>query len=49
MKKEYTAPEFDNLDLRYSAIMDIVGKAGGGIEWGDDNASAGGDDVELED
>ncbi len=40
MKKEYTAPEFEKLDLRSPAIMDIVNQpspyAAGGIvdDWG---------------
>lgn len=37
MKKEYTAPEFEKLDLRSPAIMDIVTQqsAGGIVDgWG---------------
>ena len=28
MKKEYTAPEFESLDLRSPTLMDIVGQSG---------------------
>lgn len=50
MKKEYTAPEFESLDLRSPTLMDIVGQGGNSrtIIDGTNPSDAYGEDTDLD-